>query len=94
MKFLSILPKPNCHLFHIVMFVTGTISSLHKVDMKAFRGLSVVSISTAKGPNSFHIVLGCMELWYVEMLSNFKINENLLIIMKDFQAFFKNFKGF
>ena len=62
--------------------------------MKAFRGLSVVSISAAEGLNSFHIVLDCIELWYVEMLSNFEIDENLLIIMKDFQAFFKFFEGF
>jgi len=86
--------KPYCHLFHVVTFVAGMVCCLCKVDIETFWWLGVVPIIAAKGANTFQIVNNCMKLRYVEIFSDFEINEDLFMFVKCFQAFFKFSKGF
>src|SRR5882762_10993112 len=74
--------QPQSHLFHIVPFVTGTVTFLCIVNVQSLRKLSVIAICTAESTNSIDVVLYGMKLWNIEVFAKAKFNENVLVIMK------------
>ena len=62
--------------------------------METFRGLRIIAIGAAEGANALKIVKDEMELGYVEMFADFKLDEDLLVLMKGVETLFKFGKGF
>jgi len=78
--------KPQGHLFNVITFVAGSVGVLSVFNVKAFRVFSIVSVSAAERSDRGYIVHERVDLGYVEMIVDAKLDEDIFTCMEQVQA--------
>ena len=78
--------KPASHLWYLISEV-GCFPALRgHINMETLEHFRVVVICRTKILDGFHIMNHGVKLWYIQVLSNPKVNQNVLVFVEKDQS--------
>ena len=86
--------QPNCHLRILVSVICRPVRILCQVDVESFCILGVVVISCPKHFDGVDIVSEGVEFGEVKIVSDTKVNKDVLVLVKPLERLIQKLKGF
>ena len=81
-RYLFLLSELAGHLWHLILEVQGFLALLGHINMEMLKHFCVVVICDTKILGGLHIMDYRVKLWFIYVISDSEVNQNMLVFVK------------